>query len=169
MAEAADLEKNMNLSTVPSQKDSLLWRYVVFGEKSSFGPATILLVEDDRFVRTVTGGVLTAAGHDVLTAGNAAEALRVCEGLDHNIELLITDLVLPGDSGRTVAQRLKQRNLQMKVLFISGYIDQVRLAGTSSHEFLAKPFSASELLGRVAQLLEDPSRITQRERTAGLV
>lgn len=154
----------MNIATASSQKDSLLWRCVVFGEKPSFGAATILLVEDDRFVRTVTCGVLTAAGHDVLTAGNAAEALRLCEGLDHTIDLLVTDLILPGEGGRALAQKLKQRNLQLKVLFISGYADQVRVAATNSQEFLAKPFSASELLGRVAQLLEGPTRTNQCTR-----
>jgi CheY-like chemotaxis protein len=112
---------------------------------------TILLVEDETFVREVASEVLRAAGYRVLTAKSAAEAVRIFEnGFD--IDLLLTDVVLPGETGRVLAERLRRANPQLPVLLATGYGEQ--MARETSEECLAKPFSSEDLLGRVRQLLE---------------
>lgn len=112
---------------------------------------TILLVEDETFVREVASEVLRAAGYRVLTAKNAAEAMQIYEnGFD--IDLLLTDVVLPGETGRVLAERLRRANPRLPVLLATGYGEQ--MAREAGEECLAKPFSTEDLLGRVRQLLE---------------
>ena len=112
---------------------------------------TILLVEDETFVREVASEVLRAAGYRVLTAKNAAEAMQIYEnGFD--IDLLLTDVVLPGETGRVLAERLRRANPQLPVLLATGYGEQ--MAREAGEDCLAKPFSSEDLLGRVRQLME---------------
>ncbi len=114
---------------------------------------TILLVEDEAFVREVTGEVLRSAGYRVLTAKNAAEAMLIYEARGNEVELLLSDVVLPGESGRILAGKLRRENPWLKVLLVSGYAEQIGPCGTMQEEFLAKPFSTDVLLGRVRQAL----------------
>jgi CheY-like chemotaxis protein len=124
-------------------------------------PATmtaILLVEDDPLVGAVERSVLERAGHVLVTVRNAeqAEAELGARG-DAFVELLITDVVLPGVSGLELASRLRERNPDLKVLYTSGYPRLPEQAGELERpgvEFLAKPFSPAELLARVERLLE---------------
>lgn len=118
---------------------------------------TILLVEDETFVREVASEVLRAAGYRVLTAKSAAEAMRIFES-GFEIDLLLTDVVLPGETGRVLAERLRRANPELPVLLATGYGEQ--MAREASEECLAKPFSSEDLLGRVRQLLEKgPCRV----------
>jgi two-component system cell cycle sensor histidine kinase/response regulator CckA len=119
---------------------------------------TILFVEDERFVREVTGEVLRSAGYRVLTAKNAAEAVCVYDAGRSDVDLLLTDVVLPGETGRALAGRLRRENPGLKVLLVTGYADQMAVPGTKHEECLPKPFSTEILLWRVRQLL-DRSRL----------
>jgi DNA-binding NtrC family response regulator len=119
---------------------------------------TILFVEDEAFVREVTGEVLRSAGYQVLTAKDAAEATGVYDERSAEVELLITDLVLPGENGRALAGRLQGKNPELNVLLITGYGEQMGLPGWNEEECLAKPFSQEMLLQRVRKVLDRPGR-----------
>ncbi|MGA8764254.1 MAG: response regulator [Candidatus Sulfotelmatobacter sp.] len=116
----------------------------------------ILLVEDEAFVRRVTGEVLESAGYRLQIAGNAAEALQVCRSSASPMNLLLTDVVLPGMNGRDLANEVSALYPGIRVLLISGYAEQLALSATSDDgpQCLAKPFSAYTLLSRVRQMLE---------------
>jgi two-component system, cell cycle sensor histidine kinase and response regulator CckA len=116
------------------------------------GTETILLVEDEAFVRQVTAEVLCAAGYGVLTAQNAEDALRLYERHSPAVDLLLTDLVLPGQTGTELAERLTSLDRRLKVLFVTGYAE--RLATLEEHDCLPKPFSTSVLLERARQVLD---------------
>lgn len=115
---------------------------------------TILFVEDEAFVREVTCEVLRAAGYRVLTAKNAAEAMRIYEARGDEVELLLSDVVLPGESGRVLAGKLRRQNPWLKILLVTGYAEQMGLRDATQEECLAKPFSTEMLLARVRQLLD---------------
>jgi DNA-binding response OmpR family regulator len=115
---------------------------------------TILLVEDEAFVRDVTCEVLRSAGYRVLTAKNATEATCVFEARGDEVELLLSDVVLPGESGRVLAGRLRHENPWLKILLVTGYAEEMGLRNAMQEECLAKPFSTEVLLGRVRQLLD---------------
>jgi CheY-like chemotaxis protein len=120
------------------------------------GPYTILLVEDDDMVRAVTRGMLTAKGCRVLEARNGRDALRVWQDSGTSVQLLVTDVVMPGLNGRELAEHLQRERPELKVLFVSGqtdglFLDQTHLPrGTA---FLAKPFAPDSLGAAVDGLL----------------
>lgn len=116
--------------------------------------ATILLVEDEPFVRNVTCEVLQVTGYRVICAKNSAEGFGLHERFRDEIDLLITDVVLPGESGQALAERLSKRHPDLKVLLVTGYADQMKLSGEGSFECLAKPFSSAVLLERMRRLLD---------------
>lgn len=119
---------------------------------------TILLVEDEAFVREVTCEVLRSAGYQVLTAKNADEAMQAHERQSGEVDLLLTDVVLPGEDGLAVANRLTEWSPGLKVLYVTGYGERMRLGCADGSDWLAKPFSSEVLLARVRQLL-DHSRV----------
>lgn len=126
-------------------------------EKAAEQPAeteTILLVEDEAFVREVACEVLRSAGYAVWTARNAAEAVRSYEQRCGGVDLLLTDVILPGESGRVLADRLRRENPRLKVLFVTGYAEQMGLREALRDECLAKPFSTGALLRKVRQQLD---------------
>ncbi|MGH9764447.1 MAG: ATP-binding protein, partial [Blastocatellia bacterium] len=88
------------------------------------GSETVLLVEDDSAVRSLARLILESAGYSVIDASNADGALSLCSEIAEPIELLITDVVMPGSSGPKLAERMRLSNPDLKVLFISGYTDQ---------------------------------------------
>jgi two-component system cell cycle sensor histidine kinase/response regulator CckA len=116
---------------------------------------TILLVEDETFVRDVTSEVLQAAGYGVLSAKNATEAVHQYERHCGVVDLLLTDVVLPGESGRTLAHRLQQRNPSLQVLLVTGYGEQMTRDPAHEAECLPKPFSSAALLQRIRQMLHE--------------
>lgn len=117
---------------------------------------TILLVEDEARVRHVMAEVLRMAGHCVLEAENAESAMRVAIERGQSLHLLVTDVVLPGRSGRDLARELQGRFPGMKAILVSGYGESVALMGAARSpalSYLPKPFSAVALMEVVAQLL----------------
>jgi|SRR5580698_2453441 two-component system cell cycle sensor histidine kinase/response regulator CckA len=124
------------------------------GEEPLAGAETILFVEDEAFVRNVTSEVLRSVGYLVLTAQNAAEAVRIYDARCGDVELLLTDVVLPGETGRAMAGRLRRENPELKVLLVTGYVEEMGPREGKQEECLAKPFSAVTLLLRVRELLD---------------
>jgi len=115
---------------------------------------TVLFVEDEAFVRGVASEVLSSAGYRVLIAKDATEAARTYAAQLGAVDLLLSDVILPGENGRALAARLRRENPRLKVLLITGYVDQMSPETVDVEECLAKPFSVEVLLGRVKQVLE---------------
>ena len=121
---------------------------------------TILVVEDDAAVREVTVRALRQAGYQVLVAADPAHALRVYQGAPRPVDLLLTDLIMPGASGREVAAELTARQPALRVLYVSGYPqDAVSHRGTLERgaAFLPKPFTPASLLVKVGEVLDAPA------------
>ena len=120
------------------------------------GEACILVVEDDRSVRRLVARVLERAGYSVVSAAGGQEAARLATEISGNIDLLLTDVVLPTMSGRAVATMVGEHHPQARVLFMSGYTDEAivhhGVLDRGTH-FLEKPFTPRVLLTRVQQLL----------------
>jgi len=121
----------------------------------------ILLVEDEDGVRRATQRMLEARGYTVLAASDAREARSVFEQpAARDIDLLLTDVIMPGQSGPVLAADLVRNRPQLRVLFMSGYTgDELKtdeMARTGG-QLLVKPFSAEDLTARVRQVLEAPA------------
>jgi signal transduction histidine kinase len=123
----------------------------------SRGTETILVVEDEEALRKVARRALCTAGYKVLTAADGDEALLKSEQHAGDIELLLTDVVMPRMSGRAVAEALSKTRPTLKVIYMSGYTDNAIVhhgvldAGT---HFLAKPFTSAALAAKVRQVLD---------------
>ncbi|MBI3603872.1 MAG: PAS domain S-box protein [Nitrospirae bacterium] len=123
------------------------------------GTETILLVEDEDTIRVLLSQGLRSYGYDVLEACEADEALRISRQHAAPIHLLLTDVVMPGVSGRELVERLAPARPEMKVLYMSGYTNDVIVhngvsaAGTA---FLQKPFTPDVLARRVREVLDAP-------------
>jgi PAS domain S-box-containing protein len=118
---------------------------------------TLLVVEDDPAVRALTRTVLKSSSYDVIEACDPEDALRWVEEHPEPIHLLVTDVVMPGMSGRVLAERLKQVRPEIKVLFVSGYTDDAVVRhGLLEAEvaFLQKPFSPDALARKVREVLD---------------
>lgn len=123
------------------------------------GTETILVVEDDPQIRSLVRGVLDASGYSVLEARRGEEAERLGTQHPGPIHLLLTDVVMPGLPGRELAQRLTARHPGLRVLFMSGYTDQVVVEQgmiEARAPFLQKPFSPEALRRKLREVL-DPS------------
>jgi len=116
----------------------------------------VLFVEDEGFLREMAAGVMESAGHRVLKAGDAAEAMRLFQRYRKIIDVLLTDVVLPGKNGCELAREMRAIDSELKVMFISGYVENAVTrqrrceAGTC---YLAKPFSGDSLLEKIEQVL----------------
>lgn len=122
---------------------------------SSLRPTTILLVEDDKAVRDISRTMLLQQGYTVLFAGDGDTALKVAQLHVGKIDLLITDVVLPGLSGPQLAERLRALRPQLRVLFISGMVKEATVKGPAlaTGGFLIKPFPTEALIGKVQEIL----------------
>jgi two-component system, cell cycle sensor histidine kinase and response regulator CckA len=120
------------------------------------GTETILLVEDQAPLRSLSREILEKLGYTVLTAAHAEEAMRVACTFPGRIDLLLTDVVMPGANGVEMANRLKPFRPDMKVLYVSGYAQdafaELGLIGTN-HEFMDKPFAPEELAQKIRKIL----------------
>jgi CheY-like chemotaxis protein len=125
--------------------------------KRRTGSETILLVEDDNQLRHLIAQLLQSEGYTVLEAENGSQALAISEGGTETIQLLVTDIVMPGMSGCALAEKLLASGKSNAVLYMSGYTGD-----TTSHRetiptdaaILIKPFSPEQLLDRVRGILD---------------
>ncbi len=119
---------------------------------------TVLVVEDEAVLRELLDVALTAHGFKVTTAGDGAEALRALESAGPRLDLLVTDIVMPGPiNGRELADAVRERVPGVKVLFISGYIDDpaLRVAGfRPGEQCLQKPFSLAAIAQKARETLD---------------
>jgi two-component system, cell cycle sensor histidine kinase and response regulator CckA len=122
------------------------------------GTETILLVEDDEAVRLLTTKLLKQAGYNVLVANNAHDAASLCDRHPQPIQLLLTDVVMPGTSGWKLAADLRERRPDIKVLYMSGYADGAQFDNgdrDASASFLEKPISPDSLARKVREALNE--------------
>lgn len=125
------------------------------------GTETILLVEDEELVRNLSREVLEACGYKVIEANDGLQALELCRAKRLDIDLLLTDIVMPLMSGRELAQRIQQLFPKIRILFTSGYTeDGVVRRGIRESEmnFIQKPFTFDELSGKVRKILDLPQQ-----------
>jgi DNA-binding NtrC family response regulator len=121
------------------------------------GSETILLVEDEPEVRELTRMALAGQGYYVLEAASPEDAERICENDGARIHLLLTDVMMPGMSGRQLAKRLTALHPKMRVLYMSGYTHNVIAQGgmlESGMDFLQKPFTPTTLGDKVREVLD---------------
>jgi len=125
------------------------------------GRETILLVEDEDAVRVIVSAVLRREGYRVLEASSPRGAWDIFERQGREIDLLLTDVVMPEMNGPALAQRLVTVRPELRILFISGYADMTTPPESDNPNvsFLSKPFQASVLSERVRQMLSRPGRL----------
>ena len=125
------------------------------------GSETVLFVEDEEALRRVWSESLREAGYTVLEAADAREALAAAEALDKPVDLLLSDVVMPGMSGPELARRLRERWPALPVLYVSGYGGQDLLRrgiDEADTYLLAKPFRLAELTAKVGEILDPDGR-----------
>lgn len=124
------------------------------------GTETILLAEDDEMVRMLTGRVLRAQGYTVHLAESGAAALQIAQECAGRINLLVTDVVMPGISGRELSERLAATHPEAKVLYMSGYTDDAVIRNGVLKEgiaFIQKPYTLTGLLREIREVLDGAS------------
>jgi len=119
------------------------------------GHGTILLVEDEEGLRALNARGLSSRGYTVLEAGNGVEAIEVLEK-QGDVDLVVSDVVMPEMDGPTLLKELRRRNPNVKVIFVSGYAEeafQKNLPEQEQYEFLAKPFTLKQLVSKVKETM----------------
>jgi DNA-binding NtrC family response regulator len=116
---------------------------------------TILFVEDEPFVRDATSRILEGAGYEALQAEDAPAAIKIFAERSRTIDLLMTDMVLPGQSGLQLSQTLREQSPDLIVLITSGYgnPDYENESPESRTYFLPKPYSKQPLLDKIKKIL----------------
>jgi len=125
------------------------------------GSETILVVDDDEVVLDSAAFLLETQGYSVIQALGGREALEAAESHDGQIELLLTDVTMPEMNGWELAQKLAEQRSDMKVIFMSGYAEDVLRAGAAKGErieFLEKPPKTDTLFRRIREVLDATSR-----------
>jgi CheY-like chemotaxis protein len=118
---------------------------------------TILIVDDEPEVLALTTSILRSQGYTILATGDPREALRIARSRPESLDLLLTDVVMPGMNGRELAGRLRVFRPGIKVLFMSAYSAEtvenfgIRLA--PGEPFVVKPFEVADLAGKVRAVL----------------
>jgi hypothetical protein len=123
------------------------------------GTETILLAEDEQDVREVAREFLESAGYTVLEAKNGKEALQLAAEHQGTIDLLVTDMVMPGMTGQELAAQLRQKGGTARVVYMSGYAEQAALQAQEQEEhskLLTKPFSRTTLLRTIREVITRP-------------
>lgn len=120
---------------------------------------TILIVDDEEAILAITANILGRRDYEVWTAGSGAEALEKVRGREHEITLLLSDVVMPGITGPELAERLLQVNPRMHVLFMSGWDEGVIArygAFRRNIRTILKPFTPDGLVDMMNTVLQDP-------------
>jgi two-component system cell cycle sensor histidine kinase/response regulator CckA len=122
------------------------------------GQGTILLVEDEEGLRTLNARGLVSRGYTVLEAGNGVEAMEVLEKRGGDVDLVVSDVVMPEMDGPTLLKEMRQRNPELKIIFVSGYAEdafQKHLPEHGQFAFLPKPFTLKQLVAAVKETMAD--------------
>jgi two-component system cell cycle sensor histidine kinase/response regulator CckA len=120
------------------------------------GRGTILLVEDEEGLRGLNARGLASRGYTVLQAGNGVEAIEVLDERDGHVDLVVSDVVMPEMDGPTLFRVLRERNPEIKVIFVSGYAENAfekNLPEGESFVFLPKPFTLKQLVAAVKETM----------------
>jgi nitrogen-specific signal transduction histidine kinase/CheY-like chemotaxis protein len=119
------------------------------------GTETILVADDDASIRRVTVAGLTQLGYQVIEAADGAEALQRCAAPEQRIDLLVTDVVIPGIDGVALGLQAQRLRPQLRVILITGYSGEAADAGRDPvFPLLRKPFMIQELAGRIREILD---------------
>jgi DNA-binding NtrC family response regulator len=121
-------------------------------------PETILVVEDDPTILTLVQAILEDAGFEVLAASSAENAKRIDAQFARTIHLLLSDIMMPDICGPDLAEALKRRRPEMRVMLMSGYADGAMLVLNHGWHFIQKPFLPAALLARVTDVLHTKVR-----------
>jgi CheY-like chemotaxis protein len=125
------------------------------------GSELILVVEDEEMVRNLTRSILEESGYRVLTAANGDEALELALRHGDSIHLMLADVILPGFSGPEIVDRARPLVKDLRVLFMSGYAEDLishQELDTDRPHFLQKPFTPTELVAKVREILDGEAR-----------
>lgn len=124
------------------------------------GDERLLVVEDEDLVRQFVEQALAAAGYDVRSANSGITALELLKDEDATVDLVLTDIVMPGLNGRELAERLNMSHPDIPVLFMSGYVNDDELNDellADRERLISKPFTTQELLTRIRTILDQPA------------
>ncbi|MGH3071978.1 MAG: PAS domain S-box protein [Gaiellaceae bacterium] len=127
---------------------------------AAHGTETILVAEDEPSLRRLSARILEKHGYEVVVAESATDAVRIVEANGRTFDLLLTDLIMPELSGAALAERVRRLVPGIRVLFMSGYADDVVTKNGALEPgapFLEKPFTANELAAKVRELLDAPA------------
>jgi two-component system, cell cycle sensor histidine kinase and response regulator CckA len=120
------------------------------------GQGTILLVEDEDGLRALNARGLMSRGYTVLEAANGVEAMAVLEKIDGAVDLVVSDVVMPEMDGPTLLKEMRKRNPELKIIFVSGYAEDVfekHLPEHGQFAFLPKPFTLKQLVAAVKETM----------------
>jgi PAS domain S-box-containing protein len=129
------------------------------------GPATVMVVDDELALRRATERYLERSGYAVIGAPSAVDALAMLDARAWQVDLVVTDMVMPGMDGRELVRRIGERRADLPVICMSGHMDWASSAEHPSapwgpERLLAKPFAFSDLLRRVREALGEPTALT---------
>lgn len=144
------------MNNTHAQTDATVPDLPPFGADMPRLRGSILLVEDENFVREVTAEILIAAGYTVLKARSAVEGVREFRQHQGEVELLVVDVVLPGKNGRDMARELMKEDSRLKTIFISGYPENAADRNKDFFEktiYLPKPFSVNSLMQKIRDVI----------------
>jgi len=143
---------------LPRSMDGVEVSEEILEQPVALGSGKILLVEDDDLMRKMTTDMLKTIGYSVLAVGSPLEALSICEEKDARFDLVITDVVMPGMSGRELRDKLGIIRPDIKVLFMSGYTSNVIVHHGVLEEgvhFIQKPFSLNDFARKIQEAMTD--------------
>jgi PAS domain S-box-containing protein len=156
---------------LPRAKEEIIERGAasIVPDESLRGSETIFLVEDQSELRSLTCKFLQGLGYKVLVSGLPGEAIQIAQQFTGKIDLLLTDVVMPGMNGRKLAQQLRPLYVNMRVLYVSGFADQTLEQDVldANDDFLAKPFLLRELATKIRELFCEPKSASHTEKKQG--
>jgi len=156
-AQDAEAEQSVAAEAAPVAETLALGERKWPGSSDLTGQGTILLVEDEEGLRRLNARGLASRGYTVLEAGNGVEAIEVLDKANGEVDLVVSDVVMPEMDGPTLLQELRRRNPNLKIIFVSGYAEDAFQKHTPAEgeqfEFLAKPFTLKQLVNAVKKTL----------------